>query len=635
VGEYDKPFANDYFHFTLRPKQTAFQNLSGLHNSFDGSYYFLFNDPASLARAYLKNLTVKLNDKNSEIIRLQLTSTEPARDIDYLNQLVQVYMQNKMNFQTETQKKSLEFIDKQLVGISDSLNKASNNFTSFKSRNQIINVDEQGKQVMEKLKDIETEALKNQMQLDYFNNLYQYLGTAEASKQLISPSVVGIADVSLNSMVAGLIELYSKRQILSFTAKEDNPALTMINKQINQLSVQLKENMRNLIKSAEAVKKDYVDQEKEINSKLSLLPEKEQDMINFQRRYELSNTIYTFMLQKRAETDIALNGATPQVQIIDAARMETTDPVGLSKKMMILIGLLLGLVIPAVYLLIQNMVSDTIELQEDVEQNTQLPILGTVVHSTSTSETAVHDHPRSNIAESYRGILTNLQFMLNEPNKKVVAIHSTAPGEGKSFTSVNLSTILAMNNKKVILIGTDLRKPKIHKIFNLSNEKGLSTYLSSQDQLEEVLHHTYIENLTLIPAGPIPPNPSELLDKPEMANLLYSLREKYDYIILDNAPVGLVTDGQLCGKHADLNIFILRHGVSKKEQIGYINQLSESKMMANIALVVNDIQGRGFGYGNKYYYYNYHYKYYDYGYYEENHKPVHNIKKLIGKIARR
>jgi capsular exopolysaccharide synthesis family protein len=187
-----------------------------------------------------------------------------------------------------------------------------------------------------------------------------------------------------------------------------------------------------------------------------------------------------------------------------------------------------------------------------------------------------------------------------------------------------------MNDKKVVLVGTDMRKPRIHKIFHTSNDQGLSTYLSRQSQLEDVLIGTQIENLSIIPAGPIPPNPSELLDKPEMKQLLDQLKKRYDYVILDNAPVSLVTDGQLCSRHADLNVFILRQGVSKKEQVAYINQLSENKLMENVALIINDIQSRSFGYGNKYYYY--HYRHYDYGYggySEENAKPGNKIRRWI------
>ncbi|MDO8928680.1 MAG: polysaccharide biosynthesis tyrosine autokinase, partial [Bacteroidota bacterium] len=500
----------------------------------------------------------------------------------------------------------------------------------FRSDNQIINIGEQGTQVMSTLRDIESEKNKNQMQLDYFRNLLEYLGKSDDIKQLIAPSVVGIQDASLNTMVVSLSELYSRRQILSFSAKENNPTLLMIDKEIAQTNARLKENLRNLIKNAEVINKSLTDQKTKIAAQLDRLPKKEQDLINFQRRYELTNEIYTFLLQKRAEIDIALAGTTPEVQIIDAARLETIQLIGLSSMSKIMIGLLIGLALPGIFLTILNFFSNTIESQEDIEQSTQLPILGNVIHSRTKSDTPVNDNPRSGIAESYRSIRTNLQFVLTGNNKKIVAIHSTNPGEGKSFTSVNLATILAMNDKKVVLIGADMRKARLHKIFNLPNEHGLSTYLSKQDKIEEVIFETIIDNLIVLPAGPVPPNPSELIDKPEMQTLLKELSARFDYVILDNAPVSLVTDGLLAGRHADLNIFILRYAVSKRDQIKYINQIAENKILNNIILVINDIQGSGFGYG-KNYYYNYKYSEHGNGYYEETKKPDNAFTKFFSK----
>jgi tyrosine-protein kinase Etk/Wzc len=622
IVNYGQVFENDYFHFTITPNNKFEENL-------DQQYYFVFNESAEIARNYLKKLEVSLNDKQSDIIRIQLLGKLPEREIDYLNELVSVYMLNKMNFQTETQKKSLQFIDNQLVGISDSLNSAGNNFSKFRAQNQIINIGEQGKQVMTTLVDIESEKNKNEMQLDYFRNLLGYLGKTDGIKQLVAPSVVGIQDVSLNAMVVNLSELYSRRQVLSFSANETNPTLLMIDKEIAQTTARLKENLRNLIANAEVLDKSFKNQGNKVNVQLNQLPKKEQDLINFQRRYELTNEIYTFLLQKRAEIDIALAGATPEVQIIDNAQIETSKLIGLSSSSKILIGLLLGLVLPGIFLIVLNFFSNTIEAQEDIERNTQLPILGNVIHSRSKSDTAVNDNPRSGIAESYRSIRTNLQFMLTGDNKKIVAIHSTNPGEGKSFTSVNLATILAMNNKRVVLLGADMRKPRLHKIFDLPNEHGLSTYLSGQDQLEDIMLETFIDNLILVQAGPIPPNPSELIDKPEMETLIKALSARYDYVIIDNAPVSLVTDGLLAGRHADLNVFILRYGISKKDQIKYINQIADNKILNNITLVINDIQGSGFGYG-KNYYYNYKDSDYGNGYYSDEEKPK-GLKKIFSR----
>lgn len=623
TANYGQPFENDYFHFTLASNNPIKED-TGCH------YYFVFNDPAQIAHNYLGNLVVKLNDKQSEIIRLQLLGSEPERDNDYLNKLIWVYMQNKMSFQTETQKKSLQFIDNQLVGISDSLNSASSNFSQFKSQNQIINIGEQGTQVMSTLRDIETDKNKNQMQLDYFRNMFDYLGKSDDVKQLIAPSVVGIQDVSLNTMVVGLSELYSRRQILAFSAKENNPTLVMVDKEIAQTNARLKENLRNLIKNAETLNNSFASQKDKINIQLNRLPKKEQDLIHFQRRFDMTNEIYSFLLQKRAEIAIALAGANPEVQVIDAARMDTIEPVGLSFASKLMIGLLFGLTLPSVCLVAFYSFSNTIQSQEDIEKNTQIPVLGNVIHSLSKSNTVVNDNPRSKIAELYRTIRTNLQFMSTDDNKKIIAIHSTNPGEGKSFTSINLATILAKNYKKVILIDVDMRKSRMHTIFNVPNNHGLSTNLSRQDLLDDVIFETSIENLSLIPAGPLPPNPSELLGMPEMEILLSSLRTRYDYIILDNAPISLVTDGLLAGRHADLNIFILRYGVSKTDQIKYINQIAEKKVINNLALIINDINGPGFGYGQNYAYKNYSY---GNGYYDETEKSS-PVKRIFGRKVR-
>ena len=374
----------------------------------------------------------------------------------------------------------------------------------------------------------------------------------------------------------------------------------------------------------------FASQKDKINIQLNRLPKKEQDLIHFQRRFDMTNEIYSFLLQKRAEIAIALAGANPEVQVIDAARMDTIEPVGLSFASKLMIGLLFGLTLPSVCLVAFYSFSNTIQSQEDIEKNTQIPVLGNVIHSLSKSNTVVNDNPRSKIAELYRTIRTNLQFMSTDDNKKIIAIHSTNPGEGKSFTSINLATILAKNYKKVILIDVDMRKSRMHTIFNVPNNHGLSTNLSRQDLLDDVIFETSIENLSLIPAGPLPPNPSELLGMPEMEILLSCLRTRYDYIILDNAPISLVTDGLLAGRHADLNIFILRYGVSKTDQIKYINQIAEKKVINNLALIINDINGPGFGYGQNYAYKNYSY---GNGYYDETEKSS-PVKRIFGRKVR-
>ncbi len=596
-GTFGRPFINKNFNFTLLKKVNNFETISG-------NYYFVFNDLSDATLAYQKMLQATVKDKKGDIIECSIEGEEPNRQGDFLNEVIKVYIEGKMNFQSEAQRRTLDFLNTQLTGISDSLNSAGTKFSNFRSQNNIIDLGAEGKLVMDNLKEIESEQAKSKMQLDYFQNLLKYLNNTSDLKQLVSPSVVGIQDASLNALVLKLGELYNRRQVLSFSAKENNPTLVMIDKELNQVRNQLNENLRNLIDNATANINSQKERQDKISFQLNKLPQKEQKMVNIQRQFNLTNEIYTYLLQKRAETNIALASTMPDVQVIDVARPETARPIGLNPKVLLGLGFVLGTGLPIALLLLINFFDDHIRTQQDLEKNTSIPILGNIMHSQSKSDLIVHENPKSNIAESFRALRTNLQFMLSGPLGKVLSIHSTNPGEGKSFSSVNLATILAMNNKKVLIIGADMRKPRLHKIFNLPNENGLSNYLIGVDPIDQIIFPTLIENLSFLPSGPIPPNPAEILGKPEMKILIDLLRSRFDYIIIDNAPTAMVTDGHIVSHLSDLNIFILRYGFSRKHEIEMINQYSNQKTIENISLIVNDIKPNSFG--------NSYYKYYQY-----------------------
>jgi len=596
-GEYGRPFVTNQFNFTLLKKVNN-------NESPHGKYYFVFNDLNNSILSYQEKLTASLKDKKGDIIQCSIVGEEPLKESEFLNELIKVYTEGKMDFQNEAQRRSLEFINTQLTGISDSLNTAGTKFTEFKSKNNIIDLGAEGTLVMNNLKDIETEKAKSQLQLDYFQNLLKYLNNTSDLKQLVSPSVVGIQDVSLNALVLKLGELYNRRQVLSFSAKENNPTLVMIDKELNQTRNQLNENLRNLIDNAKKNMDSQKERQDRISVQMNKLPQKEQQMVNIQRQFNLTNEIYTFLLQKRAETNITLASSLPDVQIIDVARPQTASLIGLSQIKIMIIGFILGIGIPLGYILFINYFDDRIRTQKDLENYTNIPVLGNIMHSISNSDLFVYENPKSNIAESFRVLRTNLQYMVAGPLGKVISIHSTNPGEGKSFTAISLSIILAMNNKKVLLIGADMRKPRLHKTFKIPNENGLSSYLIGIDPLEQVIIPTFVENLSLLPSGPIPPNPAEILSKPEMKNMLNVVRAQFDYIIIDNAPTALVTDANIISHLADLNIFILRYGISHKNQLEVINQFVDQKTIENVAIVVNDIKINSFGHSYfKYYQY--------------------------------
>jgi len=615
-GTYGNPFINKYFNFTLLKKVNSDETPKG-------RYYFVFNDLNNTTKAYQGRLIAILKDKKSDIISCSIEGEEPNRNVEFLNELIRVYTEGKMDYQNEAQRRSLNFINTQLTGISDSLNNAGTKFSEFRSKNSIIDLGAEGTLVMNSLKEIESDKAKNQMQLDYFQNLLKYLNNTSDLKQLVSPSVVGIDDASLNTLVLKLGELYNRRQVISFSAKENNPTLVMLDKELNQTRNQLNENLRNLIDNATRNINSQKERHDKISIQLNRLPQKEQQMVNIQRQFDLTNEVYTFLLQKRAETNISLASSMPDVQVIDVARPESVKLIGFNSKIIMGLGLIFGFSMPLAYILLINFFDDRIRTQQDLEKNTSLPILGQIMHSQTKSDLAVYENPKSNIAESFRGLRTNLQYMLKEPNGNVISIHSTHPGEGKSFSSVNLATILAMNNKKILLIGADMRKPRLHNIFNLENEKGLSSYLIGIDSINQIILPTNIENLSFLPSGPIPPNPAEILGKPEMKILLDTVRSQFDYIIIDNAPTALVTDGNIVSHLSDLNIFILRYGFSHKHQLEMINQYAEKKTINNVALLVNDIKPNSFGQS--------YYKYYQY----ETYQSTYYSDETVGKKNRR
>lgn len=611
-GEFSKPFKNKYFSFTL---------LKKINNAefTDGEYYFQFNDLNQSTRSYQSRINATLKDEYSDIMMCTISGEEIEKECDFLNKLIEVYIDQKMELQNEAQRRSLDFINAQLSGISDSLNIAGNKFTEFRSKNEIIDLGTEGTLVMKNLKDIESERAKSQVQLEYFRNVLSYLEKSGDVTKIVSPSVVGIEDAALNMLVIKLGELFNRRQILSFTAKPNNPSLVLLDKELAQTRSRLDENLRNLIENATRSINSLKERQGQISAQLNKLPAKEQQMINIQRQYNLTNEVYTFLLQKRAETNIALASSISDVQIIEPASPETASPISLANKMILSMGLILGLAIPGAFILLFNFFDNRILNQEDIEHNTQLPVVGNILHSSDTSELTVFNNPKSNIAESFRDLRTNLEFMLSQANDKVISIHSTNPGEGKSYNAVNLSTILAMNDNRVLLIGADMRKPKLHKLFKLDNKQGLSTYLIGYDSFDQIIFPTQVHNLSVLPSGPVPPNPSEILSKPAMKELLDHARQQFDFIVIDNAPVGLVTDGIIVSRLSDLNIFILRFAVSQKHQLELINQYAESKKVNNIGLIVNDIKANAFGKG---YYKYYQYEAYKKEYYAEEEKPV-------------
>jgi len=628
-GRYGEAISHPQFHFTLLKKGEILT---------EDQYYFTFNNLNRLTLDYVAGLKAEPSSKQSDIINLELKGTVAEKASDYLNELNRVFIRYGLNQKNQISKNTVEFIDSQLSGITESLNKSGQSFTDFKSRNRMVDVENEAAIISDKVKQVEQEKTLVDMQLEYYRNTKKYLDDPSRIKKMVSPSVVGIEDPLLGETIAKLGDLYQKREVLSFSVKENNPGLMIIDKEIELTRKNLEENLNNLIHNTEISQKYINDRIGTIDKRMATLPQTEQEFINIKRQFDINSTLYTFLLQKRAESEITTASNVPDAYVIDKARVETSLKVFPKNALNYLIGLILGILLPMIWFMLTDFFDDSITDITMIEKGYSLNIVGSIAHNHHETDLPVKEFPRSSITESFRGLRTNLQFLLSEPGQKVISIHSTIPSEGKSFISLNLAAVMAMNNKKIILVGCDMRKPKLEKMLNLNNEAGLSTLLIGQHHLEECVQETVVNNLFVITSGPIPPNPAELLDTKKWVDFIEQLKEQYDYIILDNAPLSMVTDGFITGKISNTNLIILRLNSSHRDEIRFVNDIAQKGTLKNVGLIVNDVQASSYGYGRRYSYgYGYGYGY-GHGYYDqdEDTKPVsrlERLKKMINKIT--
>lgn len=587
---FGEPFLNEFFNFTIN---------SGTGRP--GEVYCLeFNNLNSLTKQYLDKTEISMEDVNSDLISISIVGENAKKEADFINELNNVFVQFGVQNKVENSDNSMSFIDSQLERIQKSLKTAEDNFSNYRKSNQVMNLTQEAQLVYAKLEEIENEQYMTEMQYDYYKDLQQYLDDSKKIEEMVNPSVIGITDANLTNMLKKLMDLYSRREVLSMSVQEKNPSLIMLEKEIKIARDGLDETLKNQLKTTETKLGSINERHASIQERLKKLPETEKKMIGIQREFDLNNDLYTYMLQKKAEASISKASIAPEVQVIDPARIEAAVTVGPSMVKNVGLGLFGGFFLTFGVITLIGFFNNKIETREEIEKGTKLPVLeGIIQHKYKVKLPVIH-HPRSGIAESFRGIKSNLNAILEQPGAKVVSINSLVPGEGKSFISSNFSAILTKTNKKVLLIGADLHKPTLHNYLDMKEAPGLSNYLQNEKSMEDITLSTSIPNLFFIQAGPIPANPSDLIDGDKLGKLIDRAREIYDYIIIDNAPLLLVPDAIITSRFSDVSLFILRINHSHKDQIGQINKIVDFNKVQKAAIVINETPDRGYGYGNKY-----------------------------------
>lgn len=599
-GIFGKPFVNDLFGFTLY-KSPVFEYTD---------LYFVFNNIEQQTTSYQSRLSVSLMEKKADMISLSVEDESAERAVDFLNALIDQYMHFGLDIKNRTSANVVSFIDSQVKGIIDSLDKTSDVFTSFRSKNKTVNLDKEALIVVQTMEDIESKYFMAKMRLDYYNNLRLYMNDESKMSEMATPSVVGVTDVALNALVVRLGDLYARRSVLASVAREQNPSIISLDREIVQVRVSLSHNLDNLALNAANEVNALKNRKRRVSSNLASLPGKEQKLINIKRDFDINNELFTFLLKRRAEAAITMASNVSDVQIIDRARINTVHQVGPKRNLNILIGLILGMSFPLVIILLKDFFTVSLQSRQSLEKISKLPIFGQISHKSKGVDLQVIKSPMSIISECFRSLRSKLHFLFkDEPHQNVISVHSAIPSEGKSFCAANLASIYAISGKTVLLVGCDLRKPRLYKLFDLDNTLGLSSILIDSSSLDKVVQKTSLKNLFIVCSGPTPPNPAELLGRADFAQFITEARARYDVVILDNAPSLLVTDSSVVSRYSDANLFVVRQHVTKLEHIKIINKMSEEGTYKNVGFIYNDVKNdissyaygySGYGYyGNK------------------------------------
>jgi capsular exopolysaccharide synthesis family protein len=628
--KFGEPFISDNFNFTIINPKGNYENLAS-----PIKYYFIINSFNSLANSYRGKLSITTNDKKGTVLTLTTTGLVPQMEADYLNKLMEVYIQSGLEDKNRTAINTINFIDEQLSTVVDSLRRAEDKLQDFRLSNKIIDISSEGQSLIARLEKIQSEKASLELQIRYFNYLLNYIVKKKDFREVVAPSVMGINEPLLNEKVAELAKLYGERYVMNLSAQNNNPSIALINAKIQSSINALTENVNEMINATSISMSEVEKRLVTLETSIKQLPITERKLLNIERDFKLNDQIYNFLLQRRADAAIAKASNVADNKILDVASAENAVLITPKTSRNKMIAFVIGILIPLVVLILIEFFNEKIIDPKDIEKYTKVPIYGSIGHNEKESDIPVFDNPKSAIAESFRALRTNLYYIMHEKDSKVICVSSTISGEGKTFCAVNLASIFAKSDKKVLLLSLDLRKPKVHKIFDIENVTGLSTYLIGKTEYKDIIIKTNIDNLFITPAGPVPPNPAELIETAKMDEFIKRTREEFDIIVMDTPPIAIVTDAILLTKFAQAVIFVVRQNYSTHDVLELVDSLHFKRGIKNIGILVNDVKVSSYyGYGRKYSYgYGYGYGYY-YGYGEEYYGEQERKRTAIEKVIK-
>lgn len=598
---YGEHAVTPYFDISIDFTDSIAHLMDSIGSQFRGTYEIVINSPMAQVSDILTQLRIDPLDKDANIAALVYRDNVPQRAVDILNTIGKVYLDLDVQDKAAVASLTLKFVDQELGITSSELTNIEQELQSYKEINSTVNLSEEAKAYLEKMNNMDVERVKSDIDLKSLDNIEKYIRESNDISQF-APSSLGLPDPLLLQLIQTYQDLQNKRRSLSYGMKNASPNLKIIDSQIAEVKKSLLENINSIRKTVIITNKSLREQISGYEANIKKVPQKERDLLAIQRKFDVNQNIFIYLLQRKAETGIAKATAVSDNKILDFAGLQE-QPVAPNKKLIFIMAVFLAGFFPTCLIVLQNFLKTSIGNRDELAKLTSIPIIGVIGHLNQVDNLVVNHKPKSSMAEAFRSVRTNLRFFGINEDKKIILITSSISGEGKSFVSLNLASIFALQNFKVVVVGLDLRKPKLFQDLGITNDVGVSSYLIGQVGLDQIIKKTIIPNLDLIAAGPIPPNPAELIAKEEMGILFENLSKLYDYIIVDTAPLGIVSDAYLVMKYSHINLYIAREQYSKREFIRTLNELVDEGKVKNICLLLNDSdfsKSYGYSYGHNY-----------------------------------
>lgn len=552
------------------------------------------------AELLAKDLDIYIADRKSNVIKLALETSNITYGKDVLNKIIELYNERGVEERALKARQTLAFIDERLAMISSDLTDSEADVEKYKKEKGIVDVGGEAAYQTGKRSSAESQLVAAETQYDILKMTKDFLANPKNKYDLIPTTV---SDATLQLVITSYNEMILERMNLLNTAKESNISVQQLNQNIDLTRGNIIESLNRSLEQQKLIISDIKRQLGGAQGKLAGVPTQEKQFRALIRQQNVKEQLYLFLLQRREETAMLIANSTPKAIIVDEAFAQQ-EPLGMKRWMKLFLAFIFGLMIPAAIFWIKDMLKDKFSTSDELRRKTSLPILGEISTDRRGDALAVREGGSSTTAELFRLLRSQLQFLVKSPKDKVVMVTSTMPGEGKTFVAINLAASLGLVKKRVILVGMDVRKPRLAEYLGISPEKGLTQYLSDSSlTIKDIVYPANGRfNFDVICSGPVPPNPAELMLSDRVDELFEQLRKDYDFIIIDSAPVGVISDSFNLVRITDMTIYVTRANYTKFSDISFLNNVAETNRLKNISVVINGTkarQGYGYGYGEK------------------------------------